>query len=72
MNPQQCLNHFGSQRAIARALGISDPSVSLWFKNDRIPELSQLRLEEATQGVLKADPDIPRGWCCQIKQQDAA
>lgn len=72
MTPKQCIHHFGNQRAIARALDISEPSVSLWFKNDRIPELSQLRLEEVTRGALKADPDVPRGWCRPEEQQAAA
>lgn len=72
MTPKQCIQHFGNQRAIARALDISEPSVSLWFKNDRIPELSQLRLEEVSRGALKADADIPRGWCRPMEQQAAA
>jgi len=63
MTPLQCLHHFGSQRALARAIGVSEPSVSLWFTANRIPALSQLRIEEATLGVLRADRGIPRGWC---------
>lgn len=62
MTPEQALNHFGTQANIARAADVEQPSVFLWFKNGRIPALSQLRLEEAAKGELRADPDIPRGW----------
>lgn len=69
MKPEQVLDYFGSQAAIARALDMAQPSVFAWFKNGRVPDMAQLRIEEATQGKLLADPGIPRGWRCQQQEQ---
>lgn len=62
MTPKQALDHFGNQAAIAKAVGISQPSVFLWFKHGRIPDLAQLKIEHITRGELRADETIPRGW----------
>jgi transcriptional repressor of cell division inhibition gene dicB len=56
MNTKQVLRHFGSQKAVARALGIAQPSVFQW--GDRPPALRQLQLEHITAGRLKADAGI--------------
>jgi len=62
MNTQDLIQHFGTQTAIAKAIGIEIPSVCHWFKTGRIPAIRQLELEEKTQGKLRADAGISRGW----------
>jgi len=54
MNPQTVLDHFGSQAAMARALGIKQPSVFAWFKSGRIPYPRQCQIEVVTGGKVKA------------------
>jgi transcriptional repressor of cell division inhibition gene dicB len=51
------ISYFGSQAALADALGIRQPSVAGW---ETVPELRQLQLEIMTGGKLKADPEIKR------------
>ena len=54
MTPQDLLKHFGTQTAIAKALGCSQPSVCEWFETGRIPEGRQYQIELATSGALRA------------------
>lgn len=51
MKKKQVIDHFGTQRAVARALGISDAAVSQW--KEIIPEKDAYRLEIVTAGALK-------------------
>lgn len=53
MYKKQVIDHFGTQRAIAKALGISDAAVSQW--KEVIPEKDAYRLQVVTEGVLKYD-----------------
>ena len=55
MTPQQVIDHFGGVTAAARALELSQPTVSEWKQNDRIPYLRQLDIERKTKKALKAD-----------------
>lgn len=55
MTKDDAINYFGSQAALADALGIKQPSVAEW---DSVPDLRQLQLEILTHGKLKADPAI--------------
>jgi DNA-binding transcriptional regulator YdaS (Cro superfamily) len=55
MKKDDVLQYFGTQQAIADALGISQESVSKW---DSVPHLRQLQLESLTKGLLKADASI--------------
>jgi len=57
MNYSDLFDHFGSQGAIARAVGLSQPSVWEWQKNG-VPEDRQLEFQKITGGALKADPAI--------------
>jgi DNA-binding transcriptional regulator YdaS (Cro superfamily) len=50
------LSFFGSQSAIARALGIKQPSVNKW-KTTGVPDGMQLLIEEVSGGVLHADSE---------------
>jgi transcriptional repressor of cell division inhibition gene dicB len=56
MRTKDVINHFGSQAAVARALGIAQPSVANW--PDEPPPLRQLQIERLTAGRLRADPSI--------------
>lgn len=60
MTPSDLLAHFGSQTAIARALGCSQPSVNEWFKDGSVPEGRQYQVQLATNGKLKADKPAAR------------
>ena len=53
MTYTQVLEHYGSQTALARALGISQPTVSLW--KGQIPLRYQYQLEVITNRALKVN-----------------
>jgi DNA-binding transcriptional regulator YdaS (Cro superfamily) len=55
MNPAQVIKFFGGVGATARALGLSQPAVSVWKRNGRISYLRQLQIQEVTNGKLKAE-----------------
>ena len=48
------IKHFGSQGAIARAVGLAQPSVWGW-QHTGIPEVRQYQFEVLTKGKLKAE-----------------
>jgi DNA-binding transcriptional regulator YdaS (Cro superfamily) len=56
MKTQAAIQHYGSQTALAAALGISQASVAVW--GEIVPPLRQLQLERLTEGALKAAPDV--------------
>lgn len=56
MRTTDVIKHFGSQAAVARALGIKPPSVAEW--GDDVPPLRQLQIEKITRGALKANRDV--------------
>ena len=58
MRVDQVIKYYGSQVAVAEALNVRQPTVSMWRKRGRVPQLQQLRIERATRGKLKADPGI--------------
>lgn len=58
MKIDQVIKYFGSQVAVADALGVQQPAVSMWRTRGHVPHLQQLRLEHITGGKLKASPDI--------------
>ncbi|QUG75999.1 hypothetical protein GKQ23_13770 [Erwinia sp. E602] len=51
MKKTEVIAHFGSQRAVAKALRISDSAVSQW--KEVIPEKDAYRLQCVTDGALK-------------------
>lgn len=55
MNVDQAIEHFGSQSALARALGIEPPSVAEWKSKGKIPPVRQFQIEVVSGGALKAD-----------------
>ncbi|AOV98556.1 MULTISPECIES: Cro/CI family transcriptional regulator [Edwardsiella] len=54
MLKQTVVKHFGSQRAVAQALQVSDSAVSQW--KTLIPERAALKLHRITAGKLKYSP----------------
>lgn len=56
MLTKDAIAHFGTQAALAQALGIKQQSVADW--GETVPPLRQLQLERITDGVLKAAPSI--------------
>jgi len=57
MTYDDLITYYGSQIEIARALGISSPSVCEW-QTIGVPPLRQLQIEALTRKKLKADPDV--------------
>jgi DNA-binding transcriptional regulator YdaS (Cro superfamily) len=54
----QVIQFFGSQSAAAKALKVTQPTISNWKTRGSVPPLQQLRIESQTQRKLKADPRI--------------
>lgn len=53
----QLMKHFGTQTAVAKKLGVSQPCVANWAKRG-IPPLQQIKLNKVTDGALKVDKGI--------------
>lgn len=60
MTPEEAKEHFGSQSAVARVLGVAASSVSEWFTAGRIPLGRQYQLELASSGALRAEKPANR------------
>jgi DNA-binding transcriptional regulator YdaS (Cro superfamily) len=58
MDINKVIKHFGSQVALAEAIGTTQPTISNWKTRGKIPALQQLRIQEATVGKIKADRKI--------------
>lgn len=56
MLTKDAIAYFGSQAALARALGIKPPSIASW--GEHVPPLRQLQIERISNGVLTASPGI--------------
>jgi transcriptional repressor of cell division inhibition gene dicB len=54
MRTQEAIDHFGSQKATAKALGIQQPSVATW--GEYPPDRRQLQIERVTKKILRAEP----------------
>lgn len=55
MRTADVLTYFHTQKAIAEALDIKQPSVAAW--GEYPPDVRQLQLERLTDGALKAEPE---------------
>lgn len=53
MNKSSVVDFFGTQREVAKAIGVSDQAVSAW--PELIPKGAALELEKLTDGALKCD-----------------
>lgn len=59
MRTQDAIEHFGSQKALADAIGIKQPTVAGW--GEYPPLDRQIQIEVFTAGALKAEiPDATR------------
>lgn len=56
MTYHDAIEHFGTQVKLARALGISQPTVSCW--RGVVPAQYQYQLEVITRGRLRADDEL--------------
>jgi DNA-binding transcriptional regulator YdaS (Cro superfamily) len=56
MTKAEAVRYYGTQRKLAAALGVSQPSIANW--PDRPPPYRQIQIEADTGGALKADPGI--------------
>jgi DNA-binding transcriptional regulator YdaS (Cro superfamily) len=56
----EVIDHFGSQTAVARAIGISRSAVQQW--KEKVPPLSAAKIAKATRGRLKFDPSEYDNW----------
>jgi hypothetical protein len=56
MRTQDAIDFYGTQRAVADELGITQAAVADW--GEYPPDLRQLQLEHVTHGRLKAEPGI--------------
>ena len=48
------VKHYGSQRAMARSLCVTEGAVSQWVKAGYFPAAQAIRIEAATNGMVKA------------------
>ena len=55
MRTNVVIEWFGSQKAVAEALDIKQPSVAEW--GDWPPPLRQIQIEKLTRSRLKAEPE---------------
>lgn len=55
MKTSAVIDHYKTQKAVARALGIEQPSVCNW--GEYPPPLRQIQLERLTGGMLRAEPE---------------
>ncbi len=60
MLTSKAIEHYGSEAAVAEALGISRQAVNKW--GELVPPLSAARLEKLSDGKLRFDPDLYDGW----------
>lgn len=56
MKIEQVIKFFGTQVALAQALGVRQPTISNWRTRGHIPHIQQLRIEVLSKGKLKAQP----------------
>ena len=55
MTLSEAVKHFGSVWRICMELGLRGQNGSIWKRNNRIPIVQQMRIEQMTHGKLKAD-----------------
>lgn len=55
------INFFGSQTALAKAIGLSQPYVQNWLRRGKVPADKCIAIEQATNGLVSRfdlRPDI--------------
>ena len=56
MKKQDAIEYFGTQQALADAIGVSSAAIAQW--GDTVPPLRQLQLQQLTLGKLKASENV--------------
>ncbi|HEE0042107.1 Cro/CI family transcriptional regulator [Citrobacter freundii] len=56
MFKKDAVNFFGSKSKLAKAAGVAASSVSVW--GDLVPEKNAMRLQIASDGALRYDPQV--------------
>jgi DNA-binding transcriptional regulator YdaS (Cro superfamily) len=60
---ERAIKHFGSQAALASALGIRQPTISEWLRGERpVPEGRCPEIEQATGGAVRCEDLLPGRW----------
>lgn len=59
MSIEEALEYFGTMYRICKCLGIAQANGHNWKRQGYIPLYQQYRIEEITDGVLKADSVDP-------------
>lgn len=57
----RAVDHFGSKAAMARAIGAKPMTVQHWFRGRPVPVAQAIRIEQASEGAIKAAelrPDV--------------
>jgi len=50
----EIIKHYGGKLAMAKALGVSAPAVTLWCHLNRIPPRRAIQIEQMTGGKFRA------------------
>jgi hypothetical protein len=58
MTPNDVVTFFGSQVAVARAIGTTSQAVNKWIAQGQVPLGRQCQLQLMTRGKLRADGPI--------------
>ena len=48
------IKYFGNQAALADVLGVTQVAVHFWVKEDALPPLRAIQIENMTNGLFKA------------------
>lgn len=56
---QRAIDHFGSQRKLAKAIGVEQPSISGALKHGRMSVSLAVKVERATNGAIRAFESYP-------------
>lgn len=59
MTLEEAIEYFGTKYRMTKCLKLSFQNATHWQSRGYIPMIHQIRLEELTDGVLKADPIDP-------------
>ena len=56
MDIERAIKWAGSQRELARRLGVTEGAVSQWATNGKVPELRAYQIQVISAGAVVVDP----------------